>query len=127
MSDEIRMLTYVEAGRILGIKPESVTRRARNRRWKREMGNDGLMRVGVPLSVIPQDVTPEILPDVSPDVSPDIRRDDPAMLVRIASLETEVRMLRETLTDLRQDRDAWREQAQARRRWWPWSNRRQRT
>lgn len=112
MSDEIRMLTYAEAARILGIKPDSVTRRARNRRWKKEMGNDGLMRVGIPCSIIPQDV-PQEVPGC---IDPDIFRDDPQMSVRIAVLETEVRMLREAMSDLKADRDAWRKIAE--RTWW---------
>lgn len=117
MPDEIRMMTYAEAGRILGIKPESVTRRARNRRWRKELGNDGLMRVGIPLDIIPREVPPDVPPAIPPD-NPDKSID----AARIASLETEVRLLRETVTDLRQDRDAWRDQAQRRRSWWPWSS-----
>lgn len=116
MADESRMLTYAEAGRILGIKPDSVTRRARNRRWHKEVGNDGLARVAVPLSIIPPDAPPALPADDPPVILPD----DPAP-ARIAALETEVRMLRENIVDLRADRDAWRDQAQARRRWWPFS------
>lgn len=115
MVDEIRMMTYAEAGRILGIKPDSVARRARNRHWKKELGNDGLARVGVPVVAIPSDNPEEVLPDVTPE----IRRQsgpDAEALARIAALETEVRMLREAADELRQDRDAWREMAQ--RPWW---------
>lgn len=115
MADEIRMLTYAEAGRILGIKPDSVARRARNRRWKKEFGNDGLARVGVPVSVIPADPPGEVHPDTSPEVRPESGPDAEA-LARIAALEVEVRMLREAADDLRQDRDAWRDMAQ--RPWW---------
>jgi cell division protein FtsB len=117
MSDQSRMMTYAEAAKILGIKVESVMRRARNRKWHKELGNDGLARVAVPLSAIPPD-DPPALPADHPS---DIPKDDPALSARIASLETEVRMLRETMTDLKSDRDAWRVQAQARRRWWPFS------
>jgi hypothetical protein len=107
------MMTYAEAGRILGIKPESVTRRARNRRWHKQLGNDGVMLVGVPLSVLPPDNPPDILPD-NPEDS-----DNPDTLALVMSLETEVRVLREVIDDLRADRDAWRDQAITRRRWWP--------
>lgn len=116
MSDEIRMMTYVEAGRILGIKPESVTRRARNRRWRKEMGNDGFVRIGVPVSIIPEKSLQDNTGDISVDVLPDA-----GSSVRIASLETEVRMLREALLDIKVDRDAWRDHVQ-RRKWWPFSD-----
>jgi len=116
MTDQTRMMTYAEAARILGIKVESVMRRARNRKWHKELGNDGLARIAVPLSAIPPD-NPSVLPADDPPEPP---KDDPALSARIASLETEVRMLREGMVDLKADRDAWRDQAQQRRRWWPW-------
>ena len=114
--DEIRMLTYADAAKLLGIKADSVARRARNRRWKRELGNDGFVRVGVPLSAIRLDIPPDIPPDVSPDIPPDIRAFEAEHLARIAALEAEVRLLRENAQDLRQDRDAWRQLSE--RRWW---------
>lgn len=43
MSDDVRMMTYVDAAEVLGVKVDSIKRRARNRRWKREKGNDGLV------------------------------------------------------------------------------------
>lgn len=112
MTDEIRWLSYSEAGRILGIKPESVTRRARNRRWQKRMGNDGVVLVGIPLTVLPRDAPPDIPLVVLPD------KPDTSGLV--LALETEVRVLREVIEDLRSDRDAWRDQAQRPRKWWPW-------
>lgn len=110
------MLTYAEAGKILGIKADSVARRARNRRWKREIGNDGLTRVGVPLSAFPPMIPSENAPDIPPDIPQEIRISDVEQLVRIAGLEAEVRLLRENAEELRQDRDAWKRLAE--RRWW---------
>ena len=49
MPDQTRMMTYAEAAQLLGIKVESVMRRARNRKWHKELGNDGLARIAVPL------------------------------------------------------------------------------
>lgn len=115
--DQTRMMTYAEAARILGIKVESVMRRARNRKWHKELGNDGLARIAVPLSALSPD-SPPVLPT---DIPKDHPMDDPVISARIATLETEVRMLREVVVDLRQDRDAWRDQVQRRRSWWPWS------
>lgn len=115
MKSETRMLTYAEAARIMGIKVESVMRRARNRKWHKELGNDGLARVAVPLAVLPS----ESPPDHPRDDLPGHPTENPVQLAQIAALQTEVRMLREVMVDLRADRDAWRDVAQARRRWWP--------
>lgn len=115
MPENTRMMTYAEAASALRIKPDSVARRARNRRWHKELGNDGLVRIAVPLSIIPPDSPPEVPSDISPDIPDDIRPDTQA-LARIAALETEVRILREVQDDLRADRDAWRTVAE--RRWW---------
>lgn len=121
--DETRMMTYAEAAQLLGIKVESVMRRARNRKWHKELGNDGFARVAVPLSILPPDDPPRC-PGDAPKEHP---RDDPALAVRIGSLETEVRMLREAMADLRADRDAWRDQANTRLSWWTWPGRTRRS
>jgi excisionase family DNA binding protein len=42
-------------------------------------------------------------------------------LMKVASLEAENGQLRERLLEAQADRDAWREMAQKRRSWWPWS------
>lgn len=115
MNDDVRMMTYAEAAEILGVKLDSVKRRARNRRWKRETGNDGLTRIAVPVSVLP-DTSGDSPPDCPPDNTPDIREDVLRLEKQVSALETEVRVLREAQADLRADRDAWREEAQ--RRWW---------
>src|SRR3712207_6640567 len=39
--ENVRWLTYEEAGRVLGIDADSVSRRARRLRWRRQPGNDG--------------------------------------------------------------------------------------
>lgn len=87
---EIVWLTYDEAATRLGIKADSVRRRAASRKWPRRVGNDGLARIGIPATIIP-DATPE-----NPDNSD---------AIRIAVLETETAMLRERLNEMRADRD----------------------
>jgi len=45
--------------------------------------------------------------------------DSAETLARVASLEAENGQLRERLSEIKEDRDAWREMTQ-RRRWWQW-------
>jgi hypothetical protein len=90
-------LTYDEAAKRLGIKPDSVRRRARTRRWPRRSGNDGKALVGVPVSALP--------PDLSGDHPPGPPPGDPGDAIKIAELEVEVQMLRDRLTDTQADRD----------------------
>lgn len=47
------------------------------------------------------------------------KNDSAETLVRIASIEAENAQLRERLSEVKEDRDAWRDMAQ-RRRWWQW-------
>jgi hypothetical protein len=114
MSDDVVMLTYKEAAQRLGVQPDSVRRRARNRKWHRVRGNDGVTRVAIPSDVIPPDNLPDF-PGDEPDKK-EIKKD-----IQIAVLERENQLLRETAEDLRSDRDAWRDQAQVKRSWWPFS------
>lgn len=87
-------LTYAEAAERLNIKPDSVKRRARARKWPRRTGNDGLARVRIE--------TPEGREEESAP-------DGPPISARLLASETEVRLLRERLADLTADRDALRE------------------
>jgi len=115
MSDETMMLTYADAAKKLGIKVDSVRRRARNRNWKRIKGNDGLTLVGVPREIIPTDVLPDIHADNPTDKA------DTDLIVKNAVLETENRMLKEANAALKVDAEAWREMAMKRRSWWPFT------
>lgn len=115
MGDDVRLMTYAEAASVLRVKVDSVKRRARNRRWHREIGNDGLTRIAVPLSALPDD-PPDVPADVLTDSPPDISGDVLRLEKQVSALESEVRMLRESQDDLRADRDAWRDLAN--RRWW---------
>lgn len=92
-------LTYEEAADRLGIKPDSVRRRARARKWPRRTGNDGKAQVGIPPDVLGADDPPGPPPGLPPDIE-------------TAELRVENRMLRERLDDLREERDRWREQAE---------------
>ena len=113
MSDDVKMMTYVEAADVLGVKVDSVKRRARNRGWKRIKGNDGLVRIGVPVTILEN-----AQGDNPQDTPPDHTRDIIRLEKLVSALETEVSMLREREIDMKADRDAWKHQA-AKRRWWP--------
>jgi hypothetical protein len=45
---DIRWLTYAELGQARGISTASATRLAFRRKWRRQPGNDGIVRVAVP-------------------------------------------------------------------------------
>ena len=101
-------MTYAEAAASLGIKAESVKRQARAKRWPRMLGNDGRALVKVPDLPPPggvREVSPEgeSPPEILPPPPPDDTRE------RLAAAETEIRLLREQMADLRADRDALRD------------------
>ncbi len=98
-------MTYVEAAKHLGIKPDSVRRRAASRKWPRRQGNDGLARVCIPPDVVRKS-TPDVTHERTPAIPPD------ASASKIAALEVEIREVRVQLEDIRADRDAWRAQAE---------------
>lgn len=111
MSDsDDRWLTYNEAATALGIKPDSVRRRATARKWPRRQGNDGLARV-----LLPPDAMPELPPDDGavdapafvPALSP-----DPGLIERAARAEARADALDAQIADLRTDRDRWRDLAE---------------
>lgn len=89
-------MTYDEAGRRLGIKSDSVRRRAASRKWPKRIGNDGLARVGIPADIIP-DAPPALHPE-NPDESGSIRE-------RLAAAESKIQGLEIRLSDTQAERD----------------------
>lgn len=96
-------LTYAEAAQRLGIKPESIKKRAIRRGWPRQAGNDGLARIRLPDDLPALPIPGPTPPDTARDTTGDDTRE------RLAAAETEIRLLRERLTDLTADRDALRD------------------
>jgi len=103
-------LTYKELADRLAIKVESARKTAQRKRWHRTTGNDGTIRIHVPLDALPSAAGQE-----------DSHGDSPnnPVHVQLAKLEAEITGLKEVLQAERnrtaaaeQDRDAWREQAQ---------------
>lgn len=95
--------TYDEAAAILGISSEAVRCRAKRGNWRRSVGNDGKARI-----MIPDGIDRARPPVDRPNATGQRPGDD---RVKLAELETEIRLLREMLADMRQDRDHWRQTA----------------
>lgn len=103
-------LTYADAAARLGIKTDSVKRRARARRWNRRTRNDGIVEI-----CIPGDALPEHRPDNPPDIPDAIRPEDPPLETlqdRAEAAEREAAAqtaradaLAEQIADLRTERD----------------------
>lgn len=128
------VLTYAELAQRLAIKPASAKRLAQRRKWRRVVGNDGIARVHVPLSAVPDDVPDDVASDVPDDVTFDVSPPVvPDLSSRIAYLDGIIEGLRGQLEaeqqkaeserrradaaeartkDIAADRDAWRQQAQ---------------
>lgn len=95
-------LTYEEAAKALKIKADSVRRQARLRNWNRRTGNDGKVQVEIPedrLADNPPEVTPQ-------DPPPDQSGQTEALEIRLQAAEKRAE-------ELSQDRDRWREMAEA--------------
>lgn len=122
MSDEI-LLTYAELSERLSIKQASAKRLAQRRKWTRVVGNDGVARVRVPVSLLSRRVVGDVADDVTPDITPSVVGD---MSSRIAHIEGLLEGLRgqvdaerrraeaaeARIKDVEQDREAWKAQAQ---------------
>ena len=112
--DEHRFMTYDEAAALLRIKPDSVRRRAASKRWPKRRGNDRKARVGIPVSIIPDD-TPAPIPDATPAITTDevnLRAELAAAKEALARAEGQAEVTAARLIDLAADRDAWRSQAE---------------
>lgn len=117
---DIVWMTYDDAARVLRIKPDSVRRRAASRKWPKQLGNDGMARVGIPRDIIP-DNTPALTPDITPgnpDKSEQIRTELQEALAKISALENDLKAaqfsisaLETRLEETQGDRDAWKDQA----------------
>jgi hypothetical protein len=50
----IRWVGYAEGAALLGVQPESFRRLVQRKRWRRQLANDGTVRVAVPLDALPR-------------------------------------------------------------------------
>lgn len=114
--------TYQEAADLLGIKPQSVKKRAIRRHWPRMTGNDGLARVQLPEDAlppvpgpVPTNTTGDIPGDMSPpldDLIERLRAELATARETVARMEGEAAMNEKRIADLSGDRDRWREMAE---------------
>lgn len=127
-------LTYRQLAERLGVKPDSARKLAQRRRWRRIPGNDGAVRVVVPVEALPVagEVTPVVAPDasggvlaVAGDVTRDVALDVPPVDHEAVARELDLRIegLRALLAAegrradaAESDRDRWH--ALATRPWW---------
>lgn len=102
-------LTYVEAAERLGIKTDSVKRRARARHWPRRTTNSGLVQVAIPADALPDD-----RPDIRTDDPPTILPENPLpsapdqlhkYAIEAAMQRARADALSEQITDLKTERD----------------------
>lgn len=103
--------TYREAADLLGIKPQSVKKRAIRRHWPRMTGNDGLARIQLPdeaLPPVPGPVPADIPGDMSlpaDDTGERLRAELAATREALARAEGENAANRDRITDLTTERD----------------------
>ena len=99
-------LTYADASKRLGIKTESVKRRARSRKWVRRVRNDGIAEV-----CIPDDALTAGRGDDLPAIPPAAPPIDTALAERVIEAETRAAVAEARLSDALVDRDKWRDMA----------------
>src|SRR4051812_46497643 len=136
-----RWMTYAELAELMGCPSGAARARAVRRRWRRQIGNDGLARVLVPdgedlspkwtptVRLNDSETTPQTDPAPSAPTTPSPRDHDAELMAKLERLQAElVEMARKLgaaeadvtnakglAEELRQDRDAWRAQIEGAR------------
>lgn len=97
MSDDVEWLTIDEAAARLGISRESVRRTALRKRWAKRPGNDGRVRLGVPIERLPsapavgqdtgQTAGQAVGPDAGQGVGPAVGQPDARVAILLAEIE----------------------------------------
>jgi hypothetical protein len=109
---DTEMLTYKELAERLGVKLESARKTVRRKGWRRVDGNDGTVRIAVPVEVLPvrSDSPTDTAGDSPSDISPVF---DVAVLEeRIEGLKALADAERRRADAAEADRDAWRAMAE---------------
>lgn len=110
-------LTYAEAAKVLKIKPASVKRRAIQRKWPRQIGNDGQARIQLPDSAVPSSnkkITSDDISAITGDAITQARDEDRLQQLtaeladaraELAGTRAEAAGLRDRLSDAHAERD----------------------
>lgn len=106
---DFEILSYKEIADRLGIKLASARQTVSRRRWKRIKANDGSVRIEVPISYLQREVSVGV--DEASYVNVDV-----GATVALAELRAENEYLQRRVSDLENDRDAWKLIAQ--KSWW---------
>jgi len=112
LSMSTEYLTYRELADRLGIKIDSARKTVQRKRWQRVTGNDGVVRVLVPIDSIPVSVSPADTAIDNPIDSPTVKE----LLSRIDALSDLLATERLRTAAAELDRDRWH--AYAVRPWW---------
>lgn len=107
---DTRLLTYRELADLWGCKLESARKTVRRKGWQRTDGNDGTVRVHVPVDALPgPSDSPSPSPEVSPpDVAGPTAADVAVLEERIEGLKALVDVERRRADAAEADRDGWR-------------------
>jgi hypothetical protein len=103
VGDGARRMTYAELATVRGISATSAERLVRRKHWPRQVGNDGVVRVIVPLTEarkLRQRTAPDVLPDNTGQLPGHDRMSEmsaPGDPRTIRTLESAVEALREQL------------------------------
>src|SRR4051812_43982613 len=142
---ETQPMTYSELAEAIGRSEIAARSLAARKRWRRIPGNDGKVRLAVPIELLDKLRDRSVhrsanASEGSPTATPADASVDRVVAVleaRIGELQTEMKEARVTIETLsakagrvdvlnalleaaHQERDRWHAEATARRGWWPW-------
>jgi len=118
MTEDYKFFTYKEAAITLSSTVESVRVLARRHQWPKRRNNMKQVIVGVPVErlnlskTVPKNV-------INDNAVHELQKQVAVLATELKHTTEKVNNLEQQCNDLREDRDAWREQAQ-RRHWWKW-------
>lgn len=122
MDSDYKFMTYKEAATALSTTVESVRVQAMRYNWQKRKNNKRQVTVGVPVERLDNSVTVH-KQVITPPVH-ELQSQITVLAVELQSakekielLEKQTTMLEKQTDDLKIDRDAWREQAKAKRSW----------
>ncbi len=116
---ETQSLTYKQLAERLGVKIDSARKTVRRKGWERVQGNDGTVRISVPMDRL---IRPSDCPQDSPQDSPEGNSDEaqlalvPVLEAQILGLQKLVEAERRRADGAEKDRDRWH--LQATQPWW---------